>query len=96
MPQQIDIPFEHSQKAWSQQTVETLLSLLTSTSVKDEVEVARLIASSLEEASLKLRTLRERMPPSRQDLKAIQTESERENVVSSDTVKDMRIRRVRA
>lgn len=90
MLQQIEIPFERTRKAWSLQTVMALLSLVPSAPVEGyEAEVASIIASSIEEASLTLRLMKEEEHPPRRDIETYKAELECENGAGEVTVDDV-------
>jgi hypothetical protein len=90
VPQQIEIPFERTKKAWSTQTITALLSLVPSSSVERyEAEIASLIASSIEEATLKLRLLMKGEHLSRRDVATSKAELERETLISEAIENDV-------
>lgn len=90
MPQQIEIPFERTRKAWSVQTITALLSVASS-SIEEryESEVASLIASSIEEASLKLRLMMKSEHLLRRDVETSKAESEHETFINEANENDV-------
>jgi hypothetical protein len=90
LPQQIKIPFERTRKAWSLQTVTALLSLVSPSTKEDyEAEVASLIASSIEEASIKLRLMMKEEHPRRRDVETYKAELEHGKVTDEAVVGDV-------